>query len=419
MTELRASAERIDADLYGLAEIRDDSISGWTRQVFSEPYREARPYVERLMESVGLETRVDAIGNIIGRLPGTNPLLKPIVTGSHTDTVPHGGRFDGVVGVIGAIEAVRLLRENGIRLEHDLLVIDYLGEESNVWSGGLVGSTAINSGLTASHLDRVDTQTGVRMGDAMARFGLDPSAAISDAAWQPDSVHASIELHVEQGPVLERTGSEIGVVTAIVGQFSLLASFMGRGDHAGTMPMEMRSDALLAAAEAVLTVEQEACGAPIHAVGTTGRIEALPGAMNLVPGEARMWIDMRSIDPSWLSGARRRLADRIAEQAAARGVETAFDVLSESDVVPTVRGVQDIIADSAEQLGYSWEAIPSGAGHDSQNMARLGPMGMIFIPSVGGRSHVPEEFTHTADIVKGVEVLTRTILEVDRVPRLG
>ena len=204
------------------------------------------------------------------------------------------------------------------------------------------------------------------------------------------------------------------MVTAIAGIERLLAEFSGRADHAGTMPMPGRRDALIAAAEAILTIEREACGAPIHGVSTTGRIESSPGSFNIVPDEARIWAEMRSVDADWLHGAKHRVATDIAAAAAERGVETAIEWLNDQDPVNTAQSVQDHIAATADSLGVPWEAVPSGAGHDAAHLAALGPMGMIFIPSVGGRSHVPEEFTELEDVALGVEVLTSTLLRMDR-----
>lgn len=413
---LHADRVRVSADLEALSSLTDDAEPGWTRQVFSEPYREGRGHVRDLMRSAGLDAHVDAAGNVVGRLPGRNPSLPPLMSGSHTDTVHGGGRFDGMVGVVGAIEVARMLRENDIRLERDLIVVDFLGEEPNEFGISCVGSRAISGQLTPEHLDRTSGDGGERLGDAMARFGLDPTAALG-STWAPASLHAYLELHVEQGPLLERSGNTIGVVTAIAGIERLLARFDGRADHSGTMPMTQRHDALIAAAEAILTIEREACGAPVHGVSTTGRIESSPGSFNIVPDHAKIWAEMRSIDPIWLSGARGRVAERIAQEAAARGVEVMLEWLNDQPPVPTTPSLQDAIAVSSGQLGHSWEAVPSGAGHDAAHMAHLGPMGMLFVPSVGGRSHVPEEFTDAGDIGAGIDVLARTLVNLDGTAR--
>lgn len=405
------SAERLGADLAELSLFAESAEPGWTRRVFSDAYRPAREWVRDRMRAAGLEVSIDAAGNVIGRLPGRNGSLPVLMTGSHTDTVHGGGRFDGMVGVLGGIEVARVLRESGRLLDRDLVVVDFLGEEANAFGISCMGSRSIAGLLTAGHLDRPD-DAGTRLGDAMARFGLEPDAALA-GAWSPGSIHAYIELHIEQGPLLERSERQIGVVTSIAGIERLLARFTGRADHAGTMPMEGRHDALLAAAEAVLTIEREACGAPIHGVSTTGRIESSPGAMNIVPDDAQIWAEMRSIDAGWLRGARRRVADRIAADADARGVTSMIEWLNDQDPVDAHRDIQDRIASSADRLGYTWESVPSGAGHDAAHLARLAPMGMVFVPSIGGRSHVPEEETAIDDIVRGVHVLAATLIDMD------
>lgn len=410
--QLRASKERLQHDIDQLSTYVEDGTPGWSRRVFSTAYREEREQIRRLMVDAGLETHVDAVGNIIGVLRGKNPAAAPLMTGSHTDTVHAGGRFDGIVGVLGAIETARLMRESGQKLERDLVIVDFIGEEANPYGVSCLGSRSIGGVLTAEHLDRVNPETGDRLGDTMTGFGINPEQAIRQA-WKPGSLEGYVELHVEQGPQLERSGNKIGVVTAIAGIERLMANFQGRADHSGTMPMQNRQDALLAAAEAILTVERVGCGAPIHGVSTTGKIESSPGSFNIVPDEARIWAEMRSVDAEWLNGAKGRIAENIAKDAAERGVETAIEWLNDQEPVPTAQSVQDRIASVAADLGADWEAIPSGAGHDAAHLGGLGPMGMIFIPSVGGRSHVPEEFTSIHDITLGVDVLATTLKRMD------
>lgn len=406
-------AERLEADLADLSGYADPDAPGWSREVFSEPYRAARDWVRDRMRDAGLETTVDAAGNVIGRLAGSHG-GPPLVTGSHTDTVHGGGRFDGIVGVLGAIEAARRIRETGTRLAHDLLVVDFLGEEANRFGISCMGSRSLSGILTPAHLARTDT-TGHTLGQAMRDFGADPERALG-LGWDARSMHAFVELHVEQGPLLEQRGVPVGVVTAIAGIERLLATFRGRADHAGTMPMAERHDALVAAAEAVLTIERVGCGAPVHGVTTTGRIESSPGVYNIVPEEARIWAETRSVDHTWLSGVRRTLADELAAQAARRGVETAVEWLNDQDPVLASRSVQDVIAAGADALGIPWVPVPSGAGHDAAHMAGLGPMGMIFVPSHGGRSHCPEEWTGLGHIVTGTHLLAATLTHLDALP---
>jgi beta-ureidopropionase / N-carbamoyl-L-amino-acid hydrolase len=405
--------DRVKADFAELADYAEPGLPGWTREVFSDPYRAEREWIGDRMRDAGLQTTIDAAGNVIGRLAGTHG-GPPLVTGSHTDTVHGGGRFDGIVGVLGGIEAARRLRETGTRLAHDLLVIDFLGEEANRFGISCMGSRSLAGILTAEHLARTDN-AGLRLGDTMQAFGLEPDRALT-LGWGPGAMHAYVELHVEQGPMLEQRGVPIGVVTAIAGIERLLATFRGRADHAGTMPMGQRHDALVAAAEAVLTIERVGCGAPVHGVTTTGRIESSPGVYNIVPEEAKIWAETRSVDDAWLSGVRRTLAEQIAREAAQRSVEVAVEWLNDQDPVRASRSVQDVIARSADSLGMRWIPVPSGAGHDAAHMAHLGPMGMIFIPSHGGRSHCPEEWTELEHIATGIHVLAATLVNLDGIP---
>ncbi|WP_020497467.1 M20 family metallo-hydrolase [Sciscionella marina] len=401
---------RLDAELAELARFHDSAFPGWSREVFSEPYRDSRDWVRARMAEAGLDPVVDAAGNILGRLPGADPNAPALLTGSHTDTVRQGGRFDGIVGVLGGIEVARRLTETGTRLHRDLYIVDFLGEEANEFGISCMGSRSISGTLSAEHLDRMDG-TGQRLGAAMRGFGLDPSAAIGQP-WRRQ-VHGYVELHIEQGALLERAGTEIGVVTAIAGIERLLVHFAGSAGHAGTTPMGERQDALVSAAAAVLAVDRVGCAAPVHGVTTSGSIVSAPGSMNVISDEAKLWAEIRSVERDWLQGARREIVDEITAETAARGVQIDVEWLNDQDPVPTAEPVRDVIASAAAELGYSWRAVPSGAGHDAAHLARLGPMGMIFVPSVAGKSHCPEEFTASADIAKGVHTLTRTLVALD------
>jgi N-carbamoyl-L-amino-acid hydrolase len=409
---LAPDSERFRDDLHELAETTDPHAPGWTRQVFSEPYRASRDWVRRRMADAGLEVHVDPAGNIVGRLAGHRTGAPPVVTGSHTDTVHGGGRFDGIVGVLGAIEAVRRLRETGQRLDHDLLVIDFLGEETNPFGYTCLGSRAAAGDLLPADLDRTDS-AGNRLGDALTAFGVDPNAAVTPS-WCAHPLHAYLELHIEQGPVLERQGVPLGVVTAIAGIERVLATFVGRADHAGTTPMEVRHDALVAAAKAVLIVEREGCGAPVHGVSTSGRLETYPGSPNVVPERVRLWAEFRSTDVEWLSGVRGKITERIARQAAENGVQAMLDWVTDNPVVDTDQGLQNLTAQTAESLGYPCTPVASGATHDAVHLSRLCPTGMIFVPSRDGRSHCPEEWTDPDHISAGVHLLTATLLRLGR-----
>ncbi|WP_219412485.1 M20 family metallo-hydrolase [Pseudonocardia nigra] len=414
LDRLEPNAQRVQDDLTELSQIHDPASSGWTRTVFSEPYRASREWVRARMADAGLTVHADHAGNLIGVLPGRSAAAPALMTGSHTDTVASGGRFDGMVGVLGSLEVVRQLVENDVRPDHDLLVVDFLGEESNDFGLSCLGSRALAGALTQEHLDRRDHH-GVRLGDRYASFGLDPSDVLRAAGrFGPRGLHRYVELHIEQGPVLEERGAGIGVVTAIAGIRRLLATFTGRPDHAGTMPMGDRRDALVAAADAVLAVRQEGCGAPVHGVATTSRLDAEPGSPNVVPGLVRMQAEMRSVDVDWLSAAQVRLTEEIARKAAEHGVDVDLTWSLDNDCLPASPDVHEVVSSVADSLGIAWEAVPSGATHDAVHIARLCPMGMIFVPSRGGRSHCPDEWTDLDDIVTGIRVHGATLLALDR-----
>ncbi len=403
--------DRLATGVAELSTFRDDDRPGWTREVFSEPYRASRSWTAARMREAGLEVHLDQAGNIVGRLAGRESSAPALVTGSHTDTVDGGGRFDGVVGVLGAIEAARLLAAEGRQLQRDLLVVDFLGEESNAFGLSCLGSRSAAQELTPADLERRDHR-GVRLAHAYTDAGLDP-AKLSEVPWARRPLQAFVELHIEQGPTLEKRGLPLGIVTAITGIERFIASFSGSADHAGTTSMEDRRDAMIAAADAVLAVRAEGCGAPVHGVATTTRIDSASRSPNVVPSLVRMYGEVRSVDPAWLSGTRGRLGAEITARAAGSGVDVGFEWSSDNAVVEAARGVQDIAGAAADDLGLPWMPIPSGATHDAVHMASLAPMGMIFIPSKDGRSHCPEEWSSTEDLVVGVRALLATLQRLD------
>jgi N-carbamoyl-L-amino-acid hydrolase len=409
-----ASPERLQSDLDDLAGMTEDG-PGWTRRLFSEVEVASRPVVAAKMAAAGLEVSRDGAGNLIGRLAGTAGLRPALVTGSHTDTVTAGGRFDGVVGVVGGLEVVRLLAESGVRLAHDLWVVDFRGEEPNRHGIGYVGSRAITGTLRPAHLAERSPE-GITLGDALLAGGGDPDAALR-AAWAPGQVAAYLELHVEQGPHLERRGTSIGVVQAVVGIQRLSATFTGRADHAGTRPMGMRHDAGCAAAEAMVAIERMgvlgAEAADGGAVATVGALEVTPGAINVVPGLARMLAESRSTDQGWLTSFRLELEAELARAAGARGVGVEVDWLELEAPTPMAASVSSLVAGAADRLGYDRTDLASFAGHDAAQMAAIGPTGMIFVPSREGRSHCPEEWTDPGDVVAGVQVLAEALVAAD------
>ncbi len=414
---------RLSSDLETLATFRDPKAPGWTRPVFSAIDREGRAFVAERMREAGMEVETDAAANIIGRVRGTGRLAPAIVTGSHTDTVMGGGRFDGIIGVLGAVEAVRRLAEARVELAHDLVVVDFLGEEPNLYGLSCVGSRAVAGTLEPEHLALVGPE-GHTLGEDLEAAGGDP-AAVSEARWAAGKMHCFLELHIEQGPLLEQAGIPIGVVTGIVGIHRFLAGFEGQADHAGTTPMALRRDALLAAAEAALAIERLAAageagggvavaGSPdAGGVATAGRLEVRPGANNVVPAESELWAESRSPDDGWLAEFDRRIEAEVAAIGERRRMGSSLRRVSHEEPVLATDWVMDVFGRAAAVCSLDTLALPSGAGHDAAQMARLSPMGMIFVPSRDGRSHCPEEWTDLEQIGDGVAVLAEAIRLAD------
>jgi N-carbamoyl-L-amino-acid hydrolase len=401
--------ERVLADIAELAACCEPDEPGSTRRVFRDAHRSGRVWLAARMAEAGLEVETDGAGNLIGTRAGRGA-RGAIVTGSHTDTVRGGGRYDGILGVLGGLEAARALAAAGIELEHDLQVVDFLGEEPNDWGLSCVGSRGVTGGLTRADLERTDSR-GRTLAQALTDFGRAPETAVTGRWPAP---HAFVELHIEQGPILELADRVIGVVTGIVGVHRVLVEFSGRRDHAGTMPMDQRHDAACAAAELVLAVESLAQGG--GGVGTTGRVEVEPGAMNVVSDKARVWVELRSIDPAWVTERRDAALAAAATAASRRGVGLSVDVLSDEAPTPMDPHVRDAIDGASRAAGLEPVDLSSGAEHDTRQMARIARSGMIFVPSLDGRSHCLEEWTAPAHIAAGVGVLAATLVRLDRLP---
>jgi beta-ureidopropionase / N-carbamoyl-L-amino-acid hydrolase len=402
-----ADSARVQEHLRALARFGANPEGGVSRVAFSDADVAGRGYVRQLMESVGLEVRIDAAGNLIGRREGVDRKLPTIVVGSHTDSVPHGGNYDGDVGVMGGIEVAQQLRERHVKLRHALEVVDFTDEE-----GSLVGSRAMAGDLSAATLDLVNS-SGKSVRDGIRGLGGNPDT-IGQARRNPSDLAAYLELHIEQGGTLERTHTAIGVVEGIVGIHWWEATVSGTANHAGTTPMDQRHDALLAASELVLAVNSAATEFPGRQVATVGRIRAEPGAPNVIPGKAVLSIEVRDLDAARIEAVFERIRSRAAEIARMRGTSIEFRDL-EATAAPALTDprIQRVITGEAHALGLTTMAMPSGAGHDAQDVARIAPIGMIFVPSAGGISHSPREFTSPADIINGVNVLMRAVVAID------
>ena len=402
-----ADSARVQQHLDELAHFGANPDGGVSRVAFSDADVAGRAYVRRLMEAAGLEVRTDAAGNLIGRRAGTERKLPVILVGSHTDSVPHGGNYDGDVGVMGGIEVAQQLGDRHIRLRHTLEIVDFTDEE-----GGLVGSRAMAGELQSATLDLVNA-SGRSVRDGIRALGGDPDA-LAHARRNRGELVAYVELHIEQGGTLERTHTDIGVVEGIVGIHWWEATVTGVANHAGTTPMDQRHDALLAASDLVLAVNAAAMELPGRQVATVGRIRAEPGAPNVIPGRVVLSIEVRDLDAARIAAVFERIRARAAAIAQLRGTNIEFRDL-EATAAPALTDprIQRIIESAAHALALTTMTMPSGAGHDAQDIAALAPIGMIFVPSVAGISHSPQEYTAPGDIEHGVNVLMRTILAID------
>lgn len=405
---LRVNQERIQSRIMALSAFGKNPQGGVSRVAFSDADIQGRRYIMSLMREAGLVVRIDAAGNIIGRREGKKSTLPPIMFGSHIDSVPEGGNYDGDVGVICAIEVAQVLHENNITTEHPLEVIVFSDEE-----GGLVGSRALNGRLTDEAL-AVVSHSGYTIHEGIQRIGGDPER-LSEARREPGSVKAYIELHIEQGSFLFEEGIDIGVVEGIVGIKWWHVTIEGFANHAGATPMNRRRDALVSAAELILAVNRIGRETPGRQVATVGRIRAEPGAPNVIPGKVVMSLEIRDLSAAKIDSLFRMIQAEAAAIAERKQTPVSFALLEvTADPAPTHPRMREIIARAARDLGLTWKSMPSGAGHDAQEMTLICPTGMIFVPSKDGISHSPKEYTAPEDMADGGNVLLQTVLAIDR-----
>ena len=385
---------------------------GVSRTAYSDADVEGRRFVMGEMRAAELNPRIDPAGNIFGRRAGTEAGLAPILFGSHIDSVPSGGNFDGDLGSLSALGALEALDAARVRTRHPLEMVVWAHEESFAFGRGLACSRIVAGDITAADLDEV--WNGIRRADAIRKIGGNPDR-ILDARRPIGSHHCYLELHIEQGGTLERTGVPIGVVEGIVAIDRYDAIITGVANHAGTTPIAERHDALLAASHLTVAVRDAATRTPGRQVATVGRIEVTPNSPNVITGLVHLSIELRDLTPRTLVEMMDEIRVRSREIASATQTTIEFKTLAQAAPAVAAPEVQAAIERAAEALTLRSSRLPSGAGHDAQMMARLGPMGMIFVPSVGGVSHSPKELTHWQDCADGADVLLRAILEMDRV----
>ncbi|AHV93796.1 Zn-dependent hydrolase [Bordetella holmesii] len=387
----------------------------WTRRAFTPLFDQARTWLRAEFDAAGLSSHIDAAGNLVGRMSGRNAeKKKPLVTGSHCDTVLEGGRFDGIIGVLAGIEVAHTLKDHGLRLDHPFEVIDFLSEEPSDYGISCVGSRAISGHLTADMLAACNPD-GETLAQGIVRAGGRPDA-LGQALRGPDTSAAFVELHIEQGPVLQARGLPIGVVSNIVGIRRTRIVVLGQPDHAGTTPMDIRRDALVGAARIIDAAHHRAtdlAGRPHYVVATVGRLTLTPNAANAVPGRVDMTLEVRSDSNAVLDSFTQAVLQTVTPELAALRLTVQAEPLSRAEPTDCARLVMEAVRTAADSLGYDTMTLPSGAGHDAMYMAPTGPMGMIFIPCLDGRSHCPQEWITPEQLLDGTRVLYQTLLELD------
>jgi N-carbamoyl-L-amino-acid hydrolase len=411
---MEINADRLWRRLEALSRITDPERP-WTRRSFTPLFLEGRQWLQEEFRAAGLEPRIDEGGNLLARMEGSEQGLKPIVIGSHSDTVPSGGRYDGMLGLLAALEVAQSLRERDQRLRHPLEVVDFLAEEPSEFGISCVGSRALAGTLSEDMLD-LTRPDGTTLREALRYVGGDPDR-LEEARRGPDSIAAYVEVHIEQGRVLENEGTKIGVVTDIAGIHRDRIVVAGRADHAGATPMKLRHDALVGAAAVVDAVYRRALAISAEErplVATVGKLDVSPNAINAVPGRVEMILEVRSGDEAATRSFAGEILAEITPRMRELGLEISSEEVSHARPTPCADVVREAIDRAGEALGLSRRDMPSGAGHDGVHVSRCGPIGMIFTPCRDGRSHAPEESIEPSQAADGASALAGAVLELDR-----
>ena len=407
-TNFIVNGKRIESRIFELAKFGVDEKGRGYRVAYTQGDIEGRTWFMDLMKKAGLNPTIDAAGNIIGRRKGKNQSLKPIAFGSHIDMVPDGGNYDGTLGSLSALEVIEILNENNVVTEHPLEVIIFGNEE-----GGTIGSKAMVGEITSDGLNQI-SQSGLTIAEGIKAIGGNPEN-IKSCIRKKGDIYAWLELHIEQGGILENEKIEIGVVEGIVGIVHWEVIVEGFANHAGATQMNVRQDALLAASKFIVAVNEVITGVTGTQVGTVGKIAIQPGAYNVIPGKAILGLEIRDLDAAKIEMLFAAIEDRAATIAAVSKTKISFvRQPNESKPALTNKSLQQVINTTSKSLGFSTKFMQSGAGHDSQHIALIAPSAMIFIPSVGGISHSPKEFSTVTDMANGANVLLQTILKLDK-----
>jgi allantoate deiminase len=407
---MKVQMDRIARDIEIINSFTATPGRGVTRFTFSEPYMQARAYVTQELQKIGARVATTLGGNLCGRLEGSSTGLPSVMTGSHIDSVLHGGRFDGVAGVVAALEVARVMAEEKLPHRHPVDVVVFAEEEGSRFGSVMIGSRTWIGTLVSEDLHRLKDKDGVSYAAAMANAGLAPE---DPTLLKPGMVKAMIELHIEQSLVLESKAISIGVVEGINGIKQFVVTLTGVSNHAGATPMGLRHDALQGAARAIAAVEEIAVGEMgANMVATVGMLACEPGQANVIPGKVQFTVDIRDLDSGRIDQAARRIMSVIQATCQARGL--AFDIQPRSDTPPVClsKAVVQLIEATAREKGIRTLRMPSGALHDSSILPEVTEVGMIFVPSKAGRSHCPEEDTDLRDIRAGAELLLGAVAKL-------
>ena len=399
--------ERLVKDFEAMAQLTAPG-EGINRLAFTDADWEGRQYIIDRMTDAGLFIEIDDFGNLIGYKIGKNPDLPVVMVGSHTDSVPNGGNYDGVVGVLSAIEVIRSMTDDGYEPDHTIAVVDFMCEESGRFGNATLGSKAMRGELTVQDLHRLVDKQGISLYEALKGRNLNPDGIENMVYKRP--VKSFTEIHIEQGKVLEHERKTIGIVTGIAAPERFYVTIRGNADHSGATPMNLRHDALCGASKIILGIEEIASmqeEPPV--VGTVGVVEVTPGAMNVIPGAVKLGVDIRSISKVARNSVVTLVKEFIDITAGKRGLSYTIETIAQDHPVEMHPAMIREIEEAVKSVGVEYITMPSGAGHDAMHWAEVVPTGMIFIPCRDGISHNPAEFAEMDDIVTGADVLDKVL----------
>ena len=406
---------RLMRDLNAIGRIGIGDRGAVTRLVFSIKELRSRQVLIHLMRQAGLQVRIDRIGNIFGRLPGRSAKAPAVLAGSHLDTVVHGGKYDGPVGVIGALEAIRTISENRLAIHSPLEVVCFVGEESSRFGFSTLGSSLVAGEVDGKDMANAIDAQGTKLADVLSSLGV-TQRNLRLLQRKPKSLKAYLELHIEQGPILEAIGKRIGLVTSIAAPSRFRIIFTGQADHSGTTPMDMRKDALVASAQLIEFIEticrKYGSMEKGRVVGTVGALKIEPGVINAVPGRAELSVDIRSTSAKSKALVARQVKQKAEQISRKRGIKVEVLTIREENPVPLDPRLLKITREICKEKQIIYEIMPSGAGHDAMQMAKITPAAMIFIPSHRGISHNPLEWTDPNDIGLGAQLLMETMIRI-------